>query len=140
MLQHVAHNERQVFLRHYLLLIAQLGDSLRYAACLLGRELQTQLLQVLGYVGLAAVLAQRVLTSAPESLRHQGVAVQIILLVAIGMHASHLGKHVVADNRLIRRHHDAAVAFNQSRYVVQLILADVGAGVELVFQNHLHTR
>ena len=55
------------------------------------------------------------------------------------MHTSHLGKHIVADNRLVRRNGYTAIALHHSRDIVQLILTDVGASIELVLQNHLNT-
>ena len=127
-------------MRYYLLLIAKFGYSLGYATSLLGSEFKAQFLKVLGYVGLAAVLAECVLTATTESLGHQSVTIQIILLVAIGMNAGHLGKHVIADDGLVRCHHDTTVALNKARNIVQLIFANVGSGIELVFQNNLNTR
>ena len=56
------------------------------------------------------------------------------------MHTGHLRKHIVADDGLIWRNNYAAVTLYKARNIVQLILADVGAGIELVLQNHLNTR
>ena len=138
MFQHVAHDERQIFLSHYFLLVAQFGDTLGYTSGLLRSEFKSEFLKILGDVSLAAILAQGILALSSESLWHQGVAIQIILLVAIGMHAGHLGKHIVADNRLVRRNGYTTIALHHTRDVVQLILADVGASIELVLQNHLN--
>ena len=138
MFQHVAHNERKVFLSHNLLFIAKFGDTLGYTASLLRSEFKSEFLKILGDVSLAAILAQGILALSSESLWHQGVAIQIILLVAIGMHTSHLGKHIVADNRLVRRNGYTTIALHHTRDVIQLILADVCAGIELVLQNHLN--
>ena len=140
MFQHVAHDERQVLLRNNFLLVAQFGDTLGNTFGLLGRELQSELLEVLGDVCLTAILTKGILTTAPESLWHQSIAIQVIFLIAIGMHASHLRKHIVANDRLIRGYRNTAIALDHTRDIIQLILADVGAGIELIFQNHLHTR
>ena len=140
MLQHIAHDEGQVVFGHALLLVTQFGDALRHLFCLFRREFQAEFLQVLGDVRLAAVLTQIVLPATSEALRHEGVLIEPVLLVAVGMHTRHLRKDIVADDGLVRGDGDAAVTLHQTGDVVELILADIGLGVELVLQDHLHTR
>ena len=123
---------------HHLLAVAQLGDALRHAAGLLGRQLQSQLLQVARNVGAAAGLAHGILASATEALGHERVVVQAALLVAVGMDAGHLCEHVVANDGLVGSNGNAAVALHQAADVVQPVFAYVGVGVELVLQDDLH--
>ena len=68
MFEDVADDVGQVFLCDDLLLVAQLGDALRDALGLLGRELQAQLLEVLGDVGTTGVLSEGILAFASEAL------------------------------------------------------------------------
>ena len=60
-LQDIAHDEGQVFLRDKFLLVAQLDDAFRDALCLLGRKLKSQLFKVAKDVRLAGVLTQGIL-------------------------------------------------------------------------------
>ena len=140
MFQHVAHDEWQILLRYNLFLVAQFGNTLGYTFGLLRCELQTEFFQILGDVSFTAILTKGIFALSTESLWHQSVAIQVILLVAIGMHTSHLGKHVIADDRLIRCYGNTTIALNHTRDVVQLVLADISAGIKLVLQNYLHTR
>ena len=54
------------------------------------------------------------------------------------MDASHLREHILAHDRLIGSHTDAAIALHHPTDVVELTLVNVGLGVELVFQDGLH--
>ena len=56
------------------------------------------------------------------------------------MHTSHLRKHIIADNGLIGSDGDTAIALHQTGDIIQLILLDVRLGLELVLEDHLHTR
>ena len=75
-----------------------------------------------------------------ETLRHQVIAIKLVLVVAISMYASHLGEDIVSNNRCIRSHGNAAVTFNQSGNIVQSVFLDIGLCFEHVLQNHLNTR
>ena len=101
MFQDIADNIRQVVLCHDFLLVAQLRDALCHPSCLLRRQFQTQFLKVLGNVGTTALLTQCVLTLTAKTLRNQLVIVQLVLCVAISMYASHLGKHILTNDRLV---------------------------------------
>ena len=54
------------------------------------------------------------------------------------MDASHLRKHIVADDGLVGGHSNAAVTLNHTADGIQLVLDDAGTCVELVFQDDLH--
>ena len=54
------------------------------------------------------------------------------------MYARHLCEHILAHDRLVGCHADAAEALHHAREVVELALHDVGLGVELVFQDSLY--
>ena len=140
MLQHIAHDVWQVVLSYQLLAVAEFGDSLGHSLGLLRSQLQAQFVKVLYDIRLAGVLAQCILTMSAETLRHQVVAIKLILVVAIGMHASHLGEDVIAHHRCIRSHGDAAVSFYQSGDIVQSVFLDIGLCPEHILQNHLNTR
>ena len=57
MFQYIRYDIRQIILRHNFLLVAQLCDTFRHSSLLLGRQFQTQFLQILGNVGTTALLA-----------------------------------------------------------------------------------
>jgi hypothetical protein len=88
MLQHITHDVRQVVLSYQFLAVAEFGDSLGHSLGLLRRQLQSQLVEVLDDVRLTGILTQCILTMSSETLRHQVVAIKLILVVAIGMYAS----------------------------------------------------
>ena len=138
MLQDVADDVGQVFLCDNLFLVAQLRDALRHTARLLRSQLQAQFFQILGDVGLATLLAQRILTLTTETLWHQLVEVQLVFRVTIGMDARHLREDMFADDGLVGGHGDAAETLDHARDVVELVLVDVCLSVELVFQNDLY--
>ena len=103
MLENVAHDKWQVVLSDYLLAVAKFGDTLCHPACLFGSEFKSQFLQVAGDVCPTAVLAESIFALTSESLGHEVVAVEIVLVVAIGMHSCHLGEHIVTDDGLVGR-------------------------------------
>ena len=138
MLQHVADNIGQIVLSDNLLLITQFGDALRDPSRLLRCQFQAQFLQVLSDIRLTAVLAQGILTLASETLRHQFVVVELILRITIGMDASHLRKHILANDRLIRCYGDAAEALHHPREIIELTLYQIRLGMKLVLQDGLH--
>ena len=140
MLQHIAHDVWQVVLGYQLLAVAEFGDSLGHSLGLLWSQLQSQLVEVLDDVRLTGILTQCILTMSSETLRHQIVAIKLILIVAIGMYASNLSEDVIAHHRGIRSHGDAAVSFNQSGNIVQTVFLDIGLCLEHILQNHLNTR
>ena len=140
MLEHVADDEGQVVLSYNLLAVAKFGDTLGNTLCLLGSEFQSQFLQIAGDVSLAAVLAKCILTLTSESLRHKVVAIEVILVVAIGMHSSHLCEHIITDDWLIGRNCNTRISFHESANVVEFVLMDTGLGIKLVLENHLNAR
>ena len=137
--QHVTDDEGQVFGCHHLLAVAEFGDALGDEAGLLGRQFQSQVLQVAQDIRLSAVLAQRILAPTAEAFGHELVHVESALVVAVGMHTGHLRKHVLTDDGLIGSHGDAAVTLHQARHIVEFVLLDAGLGMEMVFQDDLHT-
>ena len=56
------------------------------------------------------------------------------------MDTSHLREHIVADDGLIRGYGNTTVTLHQTGDIVELVLADIRLGIELVLKNHLHTR
>ena len=139
MLQDVADDERQIFLSHNLLLVTQLRDALRHFSGLFWCQFQPQFLQILGNIRLSAVLAERILPSASEPLRHKFILIEIILLITIGMNTRYLREDIVADNRLIGCHSDAAITLYESRDIVEFVLIDIRLRMELILENHLNT-
>ena len=139
MLQHVGHDIRQVLLRHQLFLVAQLNDTFRHFAGLLGRQFQTQFLQVLEDIGLPAVFAQGILSLTAETFGQKVVAIKVGLVVPVGMHTGHLRKHTLARNRTVGRNRDAGIAFHHPAHFVQPAFVNICLCIELVFQYHLHT-
>ena len=55
------------------------------------------------------------------------------------MDACHLGKYILANNRFIGGNDDARVGLHHTAYVVQAAFVNVGNGIEVVFQDSLHT-
>ena len=55
------------------------------------------------------------------------------------MDACHLGKYILANNRIIGGNDDARVGLHHTAYVVQAAFVNVGNGIEVVFQDSLHT-
>ena len=64
--------------------------------------------------------------------------VEPTLVVAIGMHASHLCEHIVSNDGLIGRDGYAAVAFHQTADVVEPFFVDVSLGMKMILQNDLY--
>ena len=54
------------------------------------------------------------------------------------MYASHLGKDIITDNGLIGRHGYTTITLYQTGDIIELILIDIGLGMELILENHLH--
>ena len=114
MLQHVADDEGQILLGDDFLLVAQFCDTLCHLACLLWCQFESEFLEVLGDIGLTAVLAEGIFTASAETLWHEFVLVESVFLVTIGMHACDLGEDIVADDRLIRCDGDAAITLHEA--------------------------
>ena len=140
MLQHITHDEGQVVDGDTLFLITEFGDALRDTTGLFGGELQPEFFKIFGNVRLTAVLTQGILTTASEALRHEFVLIESAFLVAIGMDTSHLGEDIVADDGLIGGNGNTTIALYEVRYVVELVLMDIRLGMELILEDHLHTR
>ena len=139
MLQHVTHDVRQVLLRHQLLFVAQLDNAFSYLLHRLLAELQTQFLQVFADVGLAARFTQGILTFTSNAFRQQVVAVEVILVIAISMYTGHLRKYATPHNGFVGWNGDAAVALHQMTHLIELLLVDMGHGVEVILEDGLHT-
>lgn len=90
-------------------------------------------------VGLAGIFSERVFALASEAFWDELVAVEIVLVVAVGMHACHLGEYVLAYNGHVGCHGYATIALYQSADGIEVAFVDRGACVELIFQNGLHT-
>ena len=56
------------------------------------------------------------------------------------MDACHLGKHIVANNWLVGSYGDTTIAFHKTRDIIKFVFTDIRAGIELILQDHLHTR
>ena len=139
MLQHVAHDIGQVLLRHQLLLVTQFDDAFCHLLHRLLTELQAQFFEVLADIGLAARLTQCILTFPPKAFRQQVVAVEVILVVTISMYASYLREYATTHNGFVWWDSDTAVALHQVAHLVELLLVDVGLGMEVVLEDGLHT-
>ena len=139
MLKHIAHDERQIVLSNHLLAVAQFGDALRYAACLLWSKLQAKFFKIPCNVGLAAVLAKSILALSAETLRHKVVAIKVVLIVTIGMNASHLSKDILANDRLVGSNSNARIAFYKSTNLAKSVLAYACFYMQLVFKYGLDT-
>ncbi len=55
------------------------------------------------------------------------------------MDACHLGKYILTHNRLVGRNYNARVGFQHAAHIVQAAFVNVGNGIEVVFQDSLHT-
>ena len=128
----------QVFLRHQLFLVAQLDDAFGHLAHGFFVQFQPQVLEVLADVGLAGVLAQGILALAAEAFGQEVVAVEVALVVAVGMDARHLGENVLAHDGLVGRDDHAAVRLHHAAHVVQAALVDARHCLEVIFQDGLH--
>ena len=140
MLQHIVHDKWQVLLRDELLLVAQFYDSVSHSARLLWREFQSEFLQVLQNVRLATVLAQRIFALSAEAFRQEGVAIEVLLGVAIGMNTSHLRKHAFTHDGFVWRHGNTTETLHQLGCCIEFLLVDGSLYAEMVFQHGLHTR
>ena len=114
MLQHVADDVGQVFLCHNLLFIAQFCDALRHTARLFRSQFQPQFLKVSGNISPTAVLAQGIFAFTSETFRDEFVVIQLVLGVTIGMNTCYLRKHILTDDRLIRRDGNTAEALDHA--------------------------
>ena len=136
--QHIGDDVGKVFLRDYLLLVAQLDDACGDLAHGLIVEFEAQGFEVLAYVGLAAGLAQCIFALASEALGEQLVAVEVVLVVAVGMHACHLSKDVLTHDGFVGGDGDARVGLHEAAHIVETLLIDGGFGTEVVAQDGLH--
>ena len=75
----------------------------------------------------------------PKRSGRRSFAVEVTFIVTVGMDACHLGKYILANNRFIGGNHDARVGLHHAAYVVQAAFVNVGNGIEVVFQDSLHT-
>jgi hypothetical protein len=86
-------------------------------------------------VGLAGHLAEGVLAGAAEAFGEQGVVVEFVLLVAVGVDAGALREDVLAHNGSIGGAVDAGVGFDHATDGVEALLVDVGPDVGLVVED-----
>ena len=93
--QHVGYDEWQVVLCDDGFSVAQLSNALCNLLCLLRCELKSQLLQVLLDICLAGVLSEGIFAFASEAFGNEGIAIEVVLIVAISMYASPLGKDII---------------------------------------------
>ena len=133
MLQHVGHDIRQVLLRHQLFLVAQLNDTFRHFAGLLGRQFQTNSSKFLRILAFLLFLPKALLSLTAETFGQKVVAIKVGLVVPVGMHTGHLRKHTLARNRTVGRNRDAGIAFHHPAHFVQPALVDACLCIELVF-------
>ena len=140
MLEHIRHDVGEIFLRDELLLVAQFDDAVSYTACLFGREFKTQFLKVLENVRLARILAQRILAFSAKTLGQEVVAVEVVLVVAIGMHSCHLREDTLADDWFVGRNGNARQAFHHRGHLAEVLFFYIGTHMRMVFQNGLHRR
>ena len=75
---------------------------------------------------------------AAEAFGQEVVAIEVALVVAVGVHARHLGEDVLADNGLVRGNDNAAIRLDDAADIVQAALIDARHGLEMVFQDGLH--
>ena len=80
--------------------------------------------EVFENVGPSAVLAQGIFAVPSEALGQQGVAVEVRLVVAIGVNACHLCEDAFSDNRFVGGHCHATVAFHESAHLEEHVLFD----------------
>ena len=139
MLQYIRNDVRKIFLSHQLLAVTQLNDPVGYLLHRLIIQLQSQLLQILPDVCLSRSLAQCILADTAETFRQQVVTIEIVLVVSVGMYSGHLGKHTVSHNGFVRRNDDTGIRFHHAAHLVQPAFVNVCHGMEMVFQDRLHT-
>ena len=135
--EHVADDVGEVFLGDEFFLVAQLDDACGDLAHGFFVELESEVFEVLAYVGLAAGLPERVLALAAEAFGKEVVAVEVVLIVPVGMHACHLGEDVLADDGLVGWDGYAGVGLDEAAGCVELLLVDVGPCAEMVLQDGL---
>ena len=139
-LQHIVHDEWQVLLRDELLLVAQFYDSVCHSARLLRREFQSEFLQILQDVRLATVLTQRIFALSAEAFRQEGIAIEVLLGIAIGMNTSHLREHALTHDGFVWRHSNTTETLHQLGCCIEFLLVDGSLYAEMVLQHGLHTR
>ena len=139
-LEDVGDDVWEVFLGDELFLVAEFDYTLRHAPCLLGRKFEAEFFEILENVGLAGVLAEGVLALASETFGKEVVAVEIVLVVAVGMYAGHLREDALADDGLVWGNGYAGIALYDTADFVQLVLADIRRCTEMVLEYGLHAR
>ena len=138
--EHVGHDVGEVFLRDELLLVAEFDDSVGHATGLLWREFQTEFLEVLEDVRLAGILAEGIFTFSAETLGQEIIAIEVVLVVAIGMNACHLCEDILSDDGLVRWNDDAREALDHRGDLAEILLIDVGLHLGMVVEDGLHGR
>ena len=73
-----------------------------------------------------------------KAFRHQGVAIKVGLVVAIGMDSRYLSKHVFANNRRVWRISYATVTSDNVAYLHKRGLINMFLHVHLVFQHDVN--
>ena len=75
---------------------------------------------------------------AAKAFGHQVVTIEVVFIVAIGMHASHLGENMRSHHGSVRSDRYPAMSLYQTTYGIKGFFVDVGLGMEHVFQDYLH--
>ncbi len=132
------HNIRQIILSNLLLLYAQFNYAVGHLAHGLLVKFNTHGHKVHLDIGLAAVLAQSILTHATEPLRQQGVEIEIVLLIAVGMHAGTLREHKLTHHRHVVRNMYAAVQLHLTAHLEQAALIEPRLHAHLVLEHGQH--
>ena len=135
MAEDVGNNVGEVFLGEEFLFVAQFDDAFGHFVHRLIVQLNAEGFEVLADVGFAGGFAEGVLTGTAEALGNEGVTVEIVLGVAVGMYTSTLGEDVLTCDRLVGGDMDAGVGLDAFADAIDASFADGGAIVELVVDD-----
>ena len=139
MFQHIRNNVRQIFLCNQFFLVAQLDDAFRYLAHSIFVQLQSEIFEVLTDICFTACLTQCIFALAAKTFGKQIIAVEIILIIPVGMHSGHLRKDILTYNRFIGRYHNSRIRLHYPADIIQTAFVDICHRIEMVFQDSLHT-
>ena len=137
-LHDICHDVGQVVLRHNLLFIAQLNDSFGHFLHVFLAQLNAQFQQILGDACLARQFTKGVFTFAAEAFGQQAVVVEFVFPVAVGMYASGLCKHILANDRLVLRHHHTRERLHDVAHGIDLLFVNARGHVQHVVHHRHH--
>ena len=123
----------------HLLLITQLNDAGCHLTHSLIVELETEGFEILANIGLTTGLTQSIFTFASKAFGQQFVAVEVILVIAIGMYTCHLSEDIFTYDGLIGRDGDTRVGLYEATHIIKALFVDRGLGTKMVAQDSLHT-